>query len=374
MAGAFHGHGDNIPFPHTFNGALRTALHDTLGDKIKNSFFSAGPFLKKDNIYYFVTPRDLLLNGDENHSILKLAPVKEGICSSSLPDGLCELEANGIKETKEKIPPYISKEYFERYLKSDGLNLDKNHFLNNSDMFKQEYQIGIKIDPRTNTTEAKNFYNKTNMRLEHGVQMAGLIRDIDEFPSETYIKFGGEARMVKMTASPMENSILPKGGVIEKERVKFVLLTPAIYGPINEHLGGWRPHWIDTNNNVKLLDGPGKEKVKRLKKRGIFVQEGRPINAKLVAARVDKPVIITGYASGGSVGDLKGVKVAMLGVPAGSVYYFEADTPDDAKRLANVLNWYGADENSNEIVNTRTMFLGEKGFGVGVCAPWEYTK
>ncbi|HOO93950.1 MAG TPA: hypothetical protein PKX94_10785, partial [Opitutales bacterium] len=65
-------------------------------------------------------------------------------------------------------------------------------------------------------------------------------------------------------------------------------------------------------------------------------------------------------------------KPTHLAVPAGAVYYFEADTPEDAIALAAALNWHGSDPNSNTIRNRRSTLLGEKGFGIGVCGTWDF--
>ncbi|WP_281289096.1 type III-B CRISPR module-associated Cmr3 family protein, partial [Methylacidimicrobium tartarophylax] len=54
-----------------------------------------------------------------------------------------------------------------------------------------------------------------------------------------------------------------------------------------------------------------------------------------------------------------GAKATLLSVPAGSVYYFEADTEEDARKLATALHG-----------RCRSDFLGEKGLGLGCCGPW----
>jgi CRISPR-associated protein Cmr3 len=167
-----------------------------------------------------------------------------------------------------------------------------------------------------------------------------------------------------------------------------VLLTPAIWPRIAEdfshgihsHAGGWLPNWVAEKEvtaegdrveagSILLLDGPGIEKAKRRR-----LQRGKRISAKLVAAIVPKPLPVTGWALPNEADPDRpegGAKSTHLAVPAGAVYYFEADSETDAKNLAFALNWHGAGV-GREIGNRRSTLMGEKGFGLGVCGTWEF--
>ena len=71
------------------------------------------------------------------------------------------------------------------------------------------------------------------------------------------------------------------------------------------------------------------------------------------------------------MGNEGGAKSAHLAVPAGAVYYFEADSEDQAQKLASALNWHGSTtENPSTIINRRSTLFGEKGFGLGLCSEW----
>jgi hypothetical protein len=59
-------------------------------------------------------------------------------------------------------------------------------------------------------------------------------------------------------------------------------------------------------------------------------------------------------------------------VPAGAVYYFEADSAEAAAQLAAALNWHGSDANPTTMKNRRSTLMGEKGFGLGVCGTWKF--
>ena len=101
----------------------------------------------------------------------------------------------------------------------------------------------------------------------------------------------------------------------------------------------------------------------------------------LVAARIPKPIVLTGWTgrrhllaheknSDGT--DLTpGPRRTLLAVPAGAVYYFQADSEDDARALADALNWHGTGDNQT-IANRRSTLMGEKGFGLGVCGTWNF--
>jgi hypothetical protein len=175
--------------------------------------------------------------------------------------------------------------------------------------------------------------------------------------------------------------IFPVSAQIDPERLKWILLTPAIFPAISvdaekqikEHPGGWLPTWVDPETGeVKLLSGgPGKEKARRLN-----IKPGEPIRAKLVAARIPRPITITGWSERldatkpYGANNNKGARQTLLAVPAGAVYYFEGP---DAAKLADLLSWHGSDrETPGTIVNRRSTLLGEKGFGIGVCSTWDF--
>ena len=95
--------------------------------------------------------------------------------------------------------------------------------------------------------------------------------------------------------------------------------------------------------------------------------------ASLLAALVPKPIPVSGWALNLHHGaENPGAKSTHLAVPAGAVYYFEADSAEDAAQLAAALNWHGPEANSTTIKNRRSTLLGEKGFGLGVCGTWNF--
>ena len=103
--------------------------------------------------------------------------------------------------------------------------------------------------------------------------------------------------------------------------------------------------------------------------------------ARLVAAIVPKPLPVTGWALPNDTDRPDGgAKSTHLAVPAGAVYYFEAEAnsalgttaEQEAAKLAAALNWHGSDPNPTTIKNRRSTLMGEKGFGLGVCGTWTF--
>jgi hypothetical protein len=177
-----------------------------------------------------------------------------------------------------------------------------------------------------------------------------------------------------------------------KALVKWVLLSPAIWpemtdGPSHRgtermgHCGGWLPNWVDPQTGALLLRGVAQEERKRRRSinasgQGYRSEDGADaISANLVAAIIPKPLVVTGWAlPDEAAGEQGGAQSTHLAVPAGAVYYFEAGSPDDARKLAAALNWHGSESNHTTIKNRRSTLLGEKGFGLGVCGTWQFYK
>ncbi len=199
------------------------------------------------------------------------------------------------------------------------------------------------------------------------------------------LSLGGKQRLCHLRTMPSLTleQMLPVSETIPTRRLKWLLLSPAIYplihrnvdGQIRPHPGGWLPNWICPDSGRVLLKKG--DTLRRNQGREDWRRHLRALpsfECRLVAARIPKPCVISGWserrhlehpASG------EGPKPTYLAVPAGAVYYFEGP---DVALLAEALSWHGPRiENQffNEIVNRRSTLLGEKGFGLGVCGPWD---
>lgn len=141
------------------------------------------------------------------------------------------------------------------------------------------------------------------------------------------------------------------------------------------HTGGWLPNWVrQQDGQVMLRAGERRARAYAGKHTRGYGADSSGIAARLVAAIVPKPIPVTGWALASAAADRasEGAKSTHLAVPAGAVYYFEADSAEEASKLAAALNWHGSETNPKTIKNRRSTLMGEKGFGIGVCGTWSF--
>ena len=449
MSGSLAGHGAAWPLPTVLNAALHAALwradiegasgikvhgHDQIrlqnGNRERvskdtrkfGSLVTAGPFpVSPEDVWFFPRPADA--QDAENTTVTLLPASITG--ASSLPAFLTYGLANTEPPTKVKPAAWWNAAAWDAYLGKATAQTQlrpTDFFKTDTDFADTEHAIGIGISPGTGTQNGEQFYSAHYLRLRAGWRLGAFAEARDKdfkdkdgnndliqtlFPNsgaETQVIIGGQQRLCSVARhSNVESSPLPlpHGVEITGHRVKWILLTPAIWPEIkadadrglNAHSGGWLPNWVAEKvqtfdgTSVKagcvlLLDGPGKEKAKRKK-----CAPGIRIAARLVAALVPKPIPVTGYALGApdatsEISNPKsqilpaGAKPTHLAVPAGAVYYFEADSTSDAQALAAALNWHGSPTSEisdlkSQILNRRSTLMGEKGFGLGVCGTWE---
>ncbi|MBM3883420.1 MAG: hypothetical protein FJ387_27560 [Verrucomicrobia bacterium] len=390
-----------------------------------------------DTRWFFPRPRDAQLAGSVQATLQPVRSLaKNGDQApwpgSSLPAPLVYAVANTQPPEKEAGgEPWISTEAFDDYLRGNSFEPKPDdhapHFLRDTDLADLEHSIGIGIDPATQTQDQTNFYVAHYLRLRERFRLGLFAEAMDkldgernhkrdllaallEGPPQTIV-VGGQQRVCTASRTDAPGRLpLPKGLGAAADfidplpngrfAVKWVLLSPAVWpqiqplkkdgSPQNPHPGGWLPNWVyldwdvekraarpnDRNGEVLLTVGPG---VRKAQRRG--GEPGSRIGARLVAAIVPKPIVVTGWALGdpGAPSDIEdqkaeirsGAKSTHLAVPAGAVYYFEAGSSEAAAALANALNWHGSTGGS-EIKNRRSTLLGEKGYGLGVCGTWRF--
>jgi CRISPR type III-B/RAMP module-associated protein Cmr3 len=393
MSESLSGHGAAWPLPTVISAALHAALwrseipshahrrgrsgkwNDDQRDRKFGSLFSAGPFPESAGTWYFPRPADAMQKGSTQVTIKPiLAP-----SASSLPKPLTHALASTAPPTKDKPEGWFSRDAWQHYLKGEAPEaLAARHFTSDSDFCDQEHTIGIGIDPETGTQNEDQFYSANYLRLKPQWRMACLAEAKDKehqgadiiprlFTDHPGIVVGGQQRVCSAMLQQNQSLPLPVAPAISGNRVKWILLTPAIFPTIGSHPGGSLPSWVNhQSGEVELLDGPGKNAAQR---RGVPI--GQPIKAKLVAALVGKSIPITGYALPHETTLSEGgAKPTHLAVPAGSVYYFECDDEASAQKLAAALNWHGSHSQPSTVTNRRSTLMGEKGLGLGVCTSW----
>ena len=422
------------------SGAFASNDRESHGERF-GSLVTAGPFpvctAGAAHTWFFPRPLDAI---DENAvPALALAPVQTtpGAVSSIDSLGLSFAAASTRPPSKNVPAAWWSEGAWNTYLgttqRPDGRGAPLNarvFFKGDSDFADTEAQIGIQIDAATGTTghgdAAGKIYTAHYLRLRDGWRLGLFAKAHDKaFQHEVHgndliatllaggsehIVVGGQQRVCSASFAPREEVAsggrlpLPFGqrdgfatAMIESAArflVKWVLLSPAVWPEIaagtsargtsvRHHPGGWLPNWIEPGTLRVLLrsvSGEVRHERRQLNYNGRGYgseEKAAAINARLVAAVVPKPIVVTGWSLGApeapqaGTASAPGAKPTHLAVPAGAVYYFAADTADDAKALASSLNWHG-DTAGTVISRRRSTLLGEKGFGLGVCGTWQF--
>ncbi len=449
MGGASAGHGAAWPLPSVINHAFHAALHRAGAvfkeahphrrgrsgvysdapehrDRRFGSLLTAGPFpvctSGADHTWFFPRPAD----ADDSGRVF-LHPHRVD-APSSLP-APCNYPVTSTKPPSKDMPkPWWSEGAWNTYLGSPQRSeLSARSFLKrDADFADTEHQIGIGIDPETQTQDKTNFYSAHYLRLRDEFRLGLFAEAMDKVsdganPSRDLIHdllnghpeqivVGGQQRICTASRCDATGPLpLPRGLHATadfkpcgngKFAVKWILLTPAIWPEIqggnsksgeviHAHPGGWLPNWVfldwdaenrvahtsDRNGQVLLKLRSGKLRRDYSGPRVKRVAEGgeSAISARLVAAIVPKSTPVTGWALANDTDRPEGgAKSTHLAVPAGAVFYFEADSSEDAAKLAAALNWHGNEANSTTIKNRRSTLMGEKGFGLGVCGTWEF--
>jgi CRISPR-associated protein Cmr3 len=182
------------------------------------------------------------------------------------------------------------------------------------------------------------------------------------------------------------DQLLPLSAPITSQRVAWLLLSPAVFPVIEAnptqavpaHPGGWLPTWISPETGQVQL------KKNRPPRSGLHRDSWRQqiaalpaLDCRLVAACVPAPILISGWSERKHLAAdhpslaMPGPKSVHRAVPAGAVYFFEGP---DAAELADQLAWHGSErQNVRTLHHRRSTLFGEKGFGLGVCGPWDYS-
>lgn len=385
------------------------------------SLVTAGPFPVRKRgdqaDWFFPRPQDLL---DEVLTASSVPTGKINSGMSSLPPPLKYPVANILPPSKERrAKAWLSGAAYQRYLDGSHTELRPEEACDDSAFGDAEAMVGIAIDPETGTTgqgeAAGKIYSARYLRLRddwrlgvlaktdeksESVQREDLIRELLNGNGQLLV--GGQQRLCTATRCEVDRVPLPLGRSSDfvscesaggrRWLVKWILLSPAIWPEIPDHKsdgtpitdregrriqhhpGGWLPNWVQFSDGQVMLRS-GKSKVRRhggKPSRG-FTEDSAGISARLVAAVVPKPIPVTGWALANDADrPAGGAKSLHLAVPAGAVYYFEAESPEAAQALANALNWHGDDRNPTGIKNRRSTLMGEKGFGLGVCGTWKF--
>lgn len=389
MGGASAGQGADWPLPSVLHSALISALHEAwpegsewesehrhLNEREKEKFakgrtshmrfgglHAIGPFPSRNGIVFLPTPADLLPGGG------LMRPVRI-FGTANLPSPLLHPVAGDAPPSKEDVGAWMPLESFRRYLAGDLANSET---VEAGELHVAESRPGVGIDPDTHANRDGVFYQAEYLRLAEDVGMVfwaeaearkhGQGEGVDLLdallPPRQRIGtvLGGQRGVAWLERADIRTDIerfasAPAGSI----RIKWVLLTPALFD------GGWRPDWIHDDGRVLLRRLPDRANFATRKAWREAAKDMPGIDARLVAARIPKPLAVSGWKlhmdadhAGG------GAKPTRLLVPAGSVYHFECADAESATALVAQLH-----------LKVKSQRLGEKGFGLGACGTWEY--
>ncbi|MGL4853807.1 MAG: type III-B CRISPR module-associated Cmr3 family protein [Lentisphaeria bacterium] len=384
------GSGALWPLPSTLHSAFMTAFHHSLSEcaqewegnhhvtdkekEKKNTSYSfgglktVGPFIKLENgDIYLPTPCDLIAGNQEQSVAGTMAPTQITWGNNNLPSPLKYVVASTQKPSKVTPGQWISIDSFFHYLNND---FDKVLTMTASDFYISESRPGIGINPQTGTTENGQFYSAEYLRLKPEVAMVAfaeaeakkaratsgndLFAKFFEDSSKSAFIFGGQRGVAWLEnqepTNPFDRLNIPS----ESKLVKWILLTPAQFNK------GWLPGWINSDSGEVLLKEIMPRGNQTREQWRLQMRNSDQIKAKLVAARIGKPQVASGWKidknGNGAGGE---AKATQLLVPAGSVFYFECDSVEEAKKLKKSLH-----------AQCKSDTLGEQGFGFGLCGSW----
>ena len=327
------------PERQEWEGAAHTARAD---ENDKSSFrFGAlktvGPFPFKDGVLYLPCPLDV-----------GMVPVP--CAGTDLPSPLTHA-FRAKKLGKEHLPVWLSAAAYARYLAQSNLS-------DSPDLYDVERNIGIAINAEHQTAEKGQLYQAEYLRLRPGVALAfeascditpkGIGDMVDVFARadcpDTLV-IGGQQGVARL--GTQDAGLRLPQAEITTSCLRWTLIAPAVFN------AGWRPDWVAADGRVMLPKAVRAPGMSRAAWKALSAQAGGFETAKLVAARVGKPLAFSGW-------DLQdgGPKPTQLAVPAGSCYVFECGTVDEARALVAAL---APDR-------PRSTIFGEKGFGIGLCS------
>ena len=409
------GHGGRWPEPSAIFDALHRALHQTFPEPQKwehregarsagrngmplqrfGSLNTAGLFPCRADQWFFPCPADVAraISGEVAGT---LALMEMGRDATNLPNRLTHVAAPTTPPSKELVPAWWTKAAWEAYL--NGSPLPAHSLFPLSEFAATEWRTGIGMDDETGTQDGESIYSAEYLRLRPDVEIgfaAGIqsASEADVLEALRHaapgLTVGGQQRVSRMERLEKKlGALLPLSAPISAGRVKWVLLTPAIF-PANEpHPGGWLPNWIHPESREVLLKTARPSQKRHYiwrdgKRRAVRDAAPGSINAHLIAARIPKPVVLTGYSRRENLAEqerIAGPRETLLAVPAGAVFYFEAGGANEeektrnAQALASALSWHGetaTPETATTIHHRRSTLWGEKGYGLGVCGTWK---
>lgn len=370
-AGEGYGHGAQLPMPHHFHSAVRTALlrdidhlntnkrsvkgRNRQGVRERNvsstqfdDLRTVGPFLHHpEHGPLFPIPKDVLsINSAKSTDGRKTISGEQSISQARLENvGEQVLPLSTVPATKNTIDGFWDAKQISAYLKGDKYDFSPVTRIASTAATIQdsEWRLGIEVDPEKQSTVQGKIYAAEYMRLADGMSFVGQISSKEgkaekALAEKCRVLFGGEYKLCD--CMNVQNGVpdFPRPEIAGGDRflIKWLLLSPALFK------GGSIPGWCMKNS---ARDALGKNAVR------LWGIENPP-KAQLLTHTVGDPVNLSGWDTVDNH-----PKATLKVVPAGAVYWFLCENAETAKSLVQKLHW-----------QPRSDMYGEKGYGYGLCA------
>lgn len=300
------------PWPSVAAGAIRSRMlvddkvnlnafakgkidHPELGNvESPGSFVLTGFYLAKNQAnqleILMPLPADLVINETAEQELIldRLVPTKihNGLLTS-YPLSLMPVLAQAKTRSKAVTGYWLNQAGWETYLA--GNTPSNQHLVASSELWALDARVGIGMNPATGSVEEGKLFSAQAVAFKEGVGFVATVKGAIP-PKEGLLRFGGDGRAASIKVANLQITE-PKYSIISKaKRCALILTSPALFPD------GW------------LL--PGLDKEQNFKAKGI--------SARLVAAAITRPEIISGW-------DLakQQPKPAQKVVPAGSVYWLD---------------------------------------------------
>lgn len=298
------------PTPRALQGALRAAAIVSSGGSLDDpsswpaeagtpdqpgSFAIRGPVLARrsglGHETLFPMPADII---GQTTGLCYLRPRHRRICANWPVADLAALVPSAAGEPDKFDPGWLTEAAFGTYLRgTTAPPLTKPETL-----FQTESRFGVHLDAGTKQSVTGDLYQVAYTRVTDGV---GLLADVQGLPvlPPCVVALGGERRAASVTTAPaMDPAAVPLSSSEGWTRVRLYLATPGLFG------GGWLPDWLAA---------------------GMWGQ----LPVRLVAAAMNRAQPVAGFdVHRGAPRDL------LRAVPAGSVYFIEAECDENTAQVA----------------------------------------
>lgn len=300
------------PLPPTIYGALRTvyiAHNGGIGEFKKegarypvgsawDGFLLRGLFLEKDGEICFPLPLDLVKDKESSDNIATWTSLKHNLPFASSNVTGATLFPDSVENAGTPENSYLDEISLADYL---NLRKQKFYFLKEDRFIKTEPKVGIKLSRTTGIAQEGHLYRVGTVRLKESCTLLVDIKVPVGLPDRGLMRIGGEGKAAAF--EKVEKHFLPcldeqvKATIKNTGRFKLYFATPAVFP------NGWLPGDCSENEFQWV--------------KGLLPEYGK-CKIKLLAAAVGRPVYIGGWDL-----DTQKSKPMRLGIPAGSVYYFE---------------------------------------------------